>query len=139
MDHLVLATPDLAATVAWFATSTGVAPSRGGQHLGLGSANYLVGLGGRRYLEVVGPDPDQSAPAGARPFGFDLLSAASLVMARRTATGELLERRLTPPTATYRRRRSPNGTQRIPSRPRSSLHWQPSAQSLPSRLARRAA
>lgn len=124
LDHLVLATPDLAATVARFAARTGIAPARGGSHTGLGTANVLVGLGGAAYLEIVGPDPSEPAPAAARPFGIDALVAAQLVtwavhppdvdglvaaaraaghdpgdafaMSRRTPAGETLRWRLTP-------------------------------------------
>lgn len=79
LDHLVLATPDLAATTAWFAAQTGVEPTPGGQHVGLGTRNMLVALSESAYLEIVGPDLDQDEPAGARPFGVDDLTEARLV------------------------------------------------------------
>ncbi|MFF5532218.1 VOC family protein [Streptomyces cinerochromogenes] len=79
LDHLVPATPDLGATVADFARRTGVTPAPGGVHPGLGTRNHLVGLGGRSYREILGPDPDRPRPAGPRPFGVDLLSGPSVL------------------------------------------------------------
>lgn len=79
LDHLVLATPDLAATVADFTRRTGVAPVAGGAHVGLGTRNCLVSLGGSRYLEILGPDPGQPEPSNPRPFGVDGLTVARTV------------------------------------------------------------
>lgn len=79
LDHLVYATPDLYATVRELAGLLGAEPAEGGRHVGLGTRNYLLGLGGRRYLEIIGPDPDQPDPGLARPFGLDLLPGPRLV------------------------------------------------------------
>ena len=79
LDHLVLATPELAATVADFARRTGVTPAPGGAHVGFGTRNHLVSLGGSSYLEIVGPDPEQSGPEGPRPFDVDRLASARTV------------------------------------------------------------
>jgi Glyoxalase-like domain len=82
LDHLVFAAPDLAVAVAHFIELTGVTPVRGGRHLGVGTANYLVGFGGvhrEGYLEIIGPDPDQADVDRSRPFGIDQLSRARLV------------------------------------------------------------
>jgi Glyoxalase-like domain len=129
LDHLVLAGPDLAGAVAWFAELTGVEPAPGGRHEGLGTANHLVDLGGGAYLEIIGPDPEQPEPDRPRPFGIDDLTAPRIVtwaistsdidalvteardggydpgrpaaMSRRTTDGELLEWRLTQPRFDY--------------------------------------
>jgi hypothetical protein len=127
IDHIVLATPDLLAEVERFASLTGVRPAKGGSHVGLGTANYLVGLGGSAYLEIVGPDVDQPEPDRERPFGIDTLREARVVtwavrtpdldravataraagydpgepraMSRRAADGTLLSWRLTTPAS----------------------------------------
>lgn len=129
LDHVVLAGPDLDLAVAWFAELTGVEPAPGGSHVGLGTANYLVGLGGAAYLEIIGPDREQPVPEVARPFGIDELTAPRLVtwalattdidglikgareagydpgdavaMTRRTPDGDLLQWRLTAPRFDY--------------------------------------
>ncbi|MET9830236.1 VOC family protein [Streptomyces sp. NPDC006385] len=79
LDHLVLATPDLAATVADFTRRTGVTPAPGGVHVGLGTRNHLVSLGGISYLEIIGPDPERSAPGQPRPFDVDGVTTARTV------------------------------------------------------------
>jgi hypothetical protein len=124
LDHIVYAGPDLDEATRHVARLTGVRPVEGGRHPGLGTRNRLIGLGGRRYLEVVGPDPEQPAPDLPRPFGLDELTTPRLVawairaadlddrvarararghdpgvaepMSRRTSAGELLRWRLTP-------------------------------------------
>lgn len=78
LDHLVYATPDLDATVADLA-GRGIRTVPGGAHVGLGTRNHLAGLGGGSYLEVIGPDPEQPAPSGPRPFGIDELTTPGLV------------------------------------------------------------
>jgi hypothetical protein len=125
LDHLVFAAPHLGDAVEWFAAETGVTPAPGGSHLGVGTANHLVGLGGTAYLEIIGPDPGQPEPDQPRPFGIDDLPAGRIVswairphdldttiaearaagydpgevraMSRRTAAGDLLQWRLTAP------------------------------------------
>lgn len=78
LDHLVLATNDLESTVDWVAGALGVTPAPGGQHLGVGTRNYLLGLGSSEYLEIMGPDPDQPEPRSERPFGIDDLDRPRL-------------------------------------------------------------
>ncbi|WP_040809942.1 VOC family protein [Nocardia concava] len=78
LDHLVLATPDLAGTVAGVSRLVGVEPVPGGIHPGRGTRNYLLGLGDGGYLEIIGPDPEQPEPEQPRPFGIDTLTEARL-------------------------------------------------------------
>jgi len=73
IDHVVYAVPDLATGAAEAAEALGVAPTTGGSHPGRGTANVLVSLGGRTYLEIFGPDPEQTdqVEAQARLTGLE--------------------------------------------------------------------
>ncbi|HEX8918450.1 MAG TPA: VOC family protein [Chloroflexota bacterium] len=73
IDHLVYATTDLDASVRDIGEQLGVTPEPGGQHVGHGTRNYLLGLGGSSYLELIGPDPEQPDFAGIRTMGLDTL------------------------------------------------------------------
>lgn len=126
LDHLVYGVPHLLDGVGQFAAATGVEPTAGGRHLGRGTANYLVGLGARTYLEIIGPDPEAPDPEQPRLFGVDAFKPPRLLtwcvrtddldgriavarsrgydpgdpveMSRKAATGEMLRWRLTPDT-----------------------------------------
>ena len=78
LDHLIFASPDLAAGVEHIRRITGAEPVPGGPHPGHGSRNELLTFDDRTYFEIIGVDPEQPDPGHPRPFGLDDLTAPVL-------------------------------------------------------------
>ncbi|MEE9415906.1 MAG: VOC family protein [Acidimicrobiales bacterium] len=89
VDHLVVAVPELAEGVRWFAELSGVEATPGGAHEGRGTHNALLSLGDS-YLELIAADPSQPEPESPRAFGVDDVTEPTLVtFAVRAASGDM--------------------------------------------------
>ena len=65
VDHVILAIDSLDRGIELLRNATGITPIQGGVHPGRGTQNALLGLGQGRYLELIAPNPDDTA-ASAR-------------------------------------------------------------------------
>ncbi|MXY85109.1 MAG: VOC family protein [Chloroflexi bacterium] len=70
LDHIVLASPDVQASVAEIEAAIGLRPELGGHFPGRGVYNHLLALQDDAYLEIIGPDPKQADHEGVLPFGM---------------------------------------------------------------------
>jgi len=88
VDHLLLAVPDLDAGIEWVEARCGVRAAVGGSHPGRGTRNALLSLGGKRYLEILAPDPTQT---GATSSLLELTRVDAPTLARWAASGPDLD------------------------------------------------
>ncbi|HET9408430.1 MAG TPA: VOC family protein [Candidatus Sulfotelmatobacter sp.] len=58
LDHVILGCKDLDAGIDFVEERTGIRAARGGVHPDRGTANALLSLGERHYLEIMAPDPN---------------------------------------------------------------------------------
>lgn len=95
LDHLLVAVPALEDAIERFGRRLGVSPEPGGRHARWGTRNALLSFGGRRYLEIIAPDPqapDEARLLGESTFGFQR-SAAPRVVGWCAAANDLPARR----------------------------------------------
>ncbi len=79
VDHIIYGAPSLETGVESVEGLLGVRAAMGGKHVGLGTHNALLSLGDGAYLEIIAPDPEQTAPSRPLPFGLDVPGKPRLV------------------------------------------------------------
>jgi len=71
LDHLSVIAPNLAEGVGHVRACLDLDVPFGQRHVGMGTYNHLLQLGGTIYLEIVALDPDADPPDSARWFGLN--------------------------------------------------------------------
>src|SRR5512145_3038087 len=79
VDHIVYGVAELGAGIDAVEGLLGVRAAAGGKHVGLGTHNALLSLGGAAYLEIIAPDPGQPNPSRPLPWGLAALREARLL------------------------------------------------------------
>src|SRR5215510_12628828 len=79
VDHIVYGVDDLQAGIDELAGRLGVRAAPGGKHVGRGTHNALLELGGDSYLEIIALDPDQAQAASPVAFALDRIRLPRLV------------------------------------------------------------
>ncbi|MFK8020482.1 MAG: VOC family protein [Pseudomonadales bacterium] len=93
IDHIIFGTPNLQEGIEYLEALLGVSSVAGGSHPSLGTRNAIIALGPLCYLEIMGPDLEQTDFQGSRPFGIDTLESGQLVgwVARREGLSQFVK------------------------------------------------
>ena len=79
LDHILLGCNDLQRGIDFVEQHSGVRATFGGVHPGRGTQNALLSLGTHRYLEIIAPDPQQTASQSELPAKLKKLPSPRLV------------------------------------------------------------